>query len=985
MRRLLGDRLPKFTAEQRRLINGSADFFGLNHYGTGWAMADLDQPGPDTAYASISEDGFKQAQSMWLFSSPWGFRKMLNWVKRRYQNPPLLVTENGWSVEPGKKEEAGSDQSRVQFYADYLSEMRRAIVEDGVNVKGYFGFSLMDNFEWSQGYVERFGVTYVDFALGKDEHAPASGSDRQPTSGRQVRLRKDSSCWLEEVWRTNAVVDPKAGGRASWACVKSDAFQRTFYFRDNPACTQHLNVSKGGRSGTITSVGDADDCEWGPKNVTIMGTTLMMHQDDADDLVGFWNRAENTVEWGNGAIWEAESHALPDVREAIKGLAGIEDHAWCPGYEKCPDYPKPYKYGEWPTSYKIEGEFPEGFIWGLGTASYQVEGGYRDDGRGASIWDTFSGADTVGMPGADCGYCCTEAPCRPHPTMADRGATGNVACDHYHEWRSDVALMKSMGLTNYRFSISWPRIVPTGRTKDGVEKRGIKFYSDLVDALLEEGITPYVTLYHWDLPQGLLDPPRVSGWWSRDSDGNPDGEIIQDWLDYCDIVFDALGDRVKYWVTFNEPWSFIFLGSGFGKAPGIREFSDMKSDPWVGAHNVLNAHAAAVNLYRTKYARKQGGLIGITNNVDWSEPKTDDPRDVAAADRSVLFQLGWFSEPIFGGNGDYPPEMRKLYGDRLPRFTTEQRRLLNGSADFFGLNHYGTSWAEYTPHNPRPDLSYATTSHDGFVQGASGWLFGSGWGFRKLLNWVHRRYPAYSIIVTEGGWSSRLRNATVEAKDLQRIQYYANYTSQMHKAIVEDGVDVRGYFAWSFLDNFEWEQGYAERFGVTFTEYGFGKDPGAPDTNNNWSQPTAGKQMRIRKDSSCWLEELWTTNKLLEPGEFGGCGKPAAVLGEYVDQRQTGCTWKIVNTSSTPRGAKVELQPLDTGSGTGCNSLASSGLLVGTTIVVDFVGKDKKTRRRSGYSNGKSGSILWGDGSVWKRFKAFGTSAEDYVKWVFMS
>ncbi|CAK0837558.1 unnamed protein product [Prorocentrum cordatum] len=244
------------------------------------------------------------------------------------------------------------------------------------------------------------------------------------------------------------------------------------------------------------------------------------------------------------------------------------------------------------------------------------------------------------------------------------------------------------------------------------------------EVIVNAGITPYATLYHWDLPQGLLDPPRVSGWWSRDSNGKPNGEIIQDWIDYCDIVFDALGDRVKYWVTFNEPWTFVFLGSGFGKAPGIPEFSDQGRDPYVAAHNVLNAHAAAVNLYRTKYASKQGGKIGITNNADWREPKTAQPSDVAAADRTVLFQLGWFSEPIFGGNGDYPPEMRKLYGDRLPRFTTEQRRLLNGSADFFGLNHYGTSWAEYDPGSPHPDDSYAATSHDGFVQGGSVWLYG---------------------------------------------------------------------------------------------------------------------------------------------------------------------------------------------------------------------------------------------------------------------
>jgi len=186
------------------------------------------------------------------------------------------------------------------------------------------------------------------------------------------------------------------------------------------------------------------------------------------------------------------------------------------------------------------------------------------------------------------------------------------------------------------------------------------------------------------------------------------------------------------------------------------------------------------------------------------------------------------------------------------------------------------------------------------------------------------------------------------------------------------------------MDNFEWEQGYSERFGVTFTDYGFGRDASAPATSSNFSQPTAGKQVRIRKDSSCWLQELWTTNKLLEPAEFGGCGEPAAVLGKYVDQRQTGCIWTIVSQSPPPSVSEVQLQPLDTGSGTGCNSLASSGLLLGTTVLVDFRDKNLTTRRLSGYRNGKTDSIVWGDGSVWKRLTAVGASAEDYAEWVFM-
>merc|ERR1712113_900642 len=304
-------------------------------------------------------------------------------------------------------------------------------------------------------------------------------------------------------------------------------------------------------------------------------------------------------------------------------------------------------------------------------------------------------------------------------------------------------------------------------------------------------------------------------------------------MHYVDTCFRLFGDRVKTWITFNEAWTFTYLASGFGKAPSIEYYSDMTSEPWIAGHNVLNAHAEVVHLYRTMYQPTQGGKIGITNNCDWREPHSTDPGDIASAERAVLFQLGWYSDPIFGGKGDYPPEMRALYGSRLPNFTAEEKRKLNGSADFYGLNHYGTGWAAFDPKNPGADLSYAKVSEEGIVKAESAWLYGAGWGFRKILNWVKRRYNNPVLYVTEGGWSANAPNYVLGTHDISRVMYYANYSSEMRKAIVEDGVDVRGYFAWSLVDNFEWERGYIERFGTTYNDFGKGFDPNAPADNMN--------------------------------------------------------------------------------------------------------------------------------------------------------
>lgn len=517
---------------------------------------------------------------------------------------------------------------------------------------------------------------------------------------------------------------------------------------------------------------------------------------------------------GAGADHDVPPPTSSSSRHGTDGAAATSGHAPCWPYDECPPFPAPFAGKGYPAEYNYTGAFPDGFAWGLGTAAYQVEGAYDEGGRGASIWDTYTGANTVGMPGA----VCTSAPCPVNDKMWAVGATGNVACDHYHRYKEDVALMKSMGLKYYRFSISWPRLVPMGNASaDGaVNPAALAFYNDLINALVDADITPVVTLYHWDLPQALMQPPydtpETMGWYAADAAGTPAGDnaIVALFATYADLCFRSFGDRVKLWFTFNEAWTFTWLGSGGGKAPNLPEFSDMPKWPLVAGHNVLLAHAAAVQVFRARYQSGTfaGGRIGITNNMDWREPMTTSDADVAAAQRALEFQLAWFTDPIFGDAGDYPASMRAILGDALPKFTPVQRQLLKGSADFFGLNHYGTGWASDTD-----DAGFCqcycdvaeTAGPDGpaFPRAQSIWLYGAGWGLRKLVNWVSQRYSSPEIWITEGGWSLGANSSAVGIVDLDRTLYFANYTSQLQRAITEDGVDVRSYFAWSLMGEFD--------------------------------------------------------------------------------------------------------------------------------------------------------------------------------------
>ncbi len=434
--------------------------------------------------------------------------------------------------------------------------------------------------------------------------------------------------------------------------------------------------------------------------------------------------------------------------------------------------------------------FPEKFVWGTATASYQIEGGVREGGRAPSIWDAV---------------CYT-------PGRVLNGDTGEIACDHYHRFKDDVALMKSLGLKAYRFSLAWPRIIPAGVGE--VNERGVAFYSQLIDTLLDAGITPWVTLYHWDLPLSLQT--------ERDGLINPE---FPDWFAaYVDVCFDRFGDRVKSWITLNEPLCSSVLGYGIGMHAPCRKRDT--TEAYMAAHQLIRAHGRAVDVYRSRYQAKQSGVIGITNNCDWREPLTDSDKDKAAAQRSLEFFLAWFADPVY--RGDYPEVMKTMVGDRLPKFTAEDKAIIKGSSDFFGLNHYTTMLAseptgEVGERNIvgnggiSEDQNVSLSEDPGWKKTDMNWNVVP-WGSARLLKWIDQRYDHPVIYVTENGCAYDVPVVDGVCDDQQRLEFLKGYLTAMHGAIA-DGVDLRGYFAWSFMDNFEWSFGYSKRFGLVHTNY----------------------------------------------------------------------------------------------------------------------------------------------------------------------
>ena len=412
--------------------------------------------------------------------------------------------------------------------------------------------------------------------------------------------------------------------------------------------------------------------------------------------------------------------------------------------------------------------FPFNFVWGAATASYQIEGGAHEDGRGESVWDRFSHT----------------------PGKVTNGDTGDVAADHYHRYQEDVALMREIGLDAYRFSIAWPRILPQG---DGpVNEAGLAFYDRLVDALLHAGITPFATLYHWDLPQTLQD--RQGGWYARDS--------IEQFVNYADIVSRRLGDRVKHWTTFNEPRVFIAAGYVTGEhAPGLTDWAVALQ----AAHHVLVAHGQAVPVLRANVRNAEVGIVYALNPV---EAVGDDP-EMLARQRVLDAQVNrWFTEPVL--LGQYPDEILEMPKAAGLRVAAGDMQIMQADLDFIGANYY--SRTRINPESvPSPQSEYTAMGWEIYPQ-----------GLYDTLARLYENYRPRAIYVTETGAAfDDVISPDGMVHDPRRVAYLREHFRMAWRAI-QAGIPLRGYFVWSLLDNFEWAHGYSKRFGLVHVDYDTG-------------------------------------------------------------------------------------------------------------------------------------------------------------------
>jgi beta-glucosidase len=435
--------------------------------------------------------------------------------------------------------------------------------------------------------------------------------------------------------------------------------------------------------------------------------------------------------------------------------------------------------------------FPAGFVWGAATSAYQVEGAWQEDGKGESIWDRFSHT-----PGA----------------IVD-GSTGDVACDQYHRLPEDMAILRELGLAAYRFSISWPRVVPAADR--ALNRAGLDHYDRLVDELLAGGITPFPTLYHWDLPQ-----------WVQDAGGWADRSVIGAFAEYTDAVVRTLGDRIGTWTVLNEPYIFTWMGHGTGEhAPGLRD-----PDLTLRISHVVNlAHAEGVRAVR---AAAPGASVGSAFNMDIAYPATEDPLDIAAAEKYHARVNAWYLDPLV--HGRYPV----AYVDQdaaLGRMDIRPGDMesMATTFDFIALNMYSRA---IIAHDPADTLSAMRRVDGPGRRNSFGWEIWPA-AIHRLVQRVDHDYGHPALYITENGCADGTGpGPDGRVHDESRVDYLAGHLGQLARAI-DDGCDVRGYFAWSLLDNFEWGAGYSQRFGIVWVDF----DDGG---------------RRLVKDSGRWLRDL---------------------------------------------------------------------------------------------------------------------------------
>ncbi|KAA0715478.1 Lactase-phlorizin hydrolase [Triplophysa tibetana] len=688
-------RLPVFTEVEMKRIQGTADFFGLNHYTTRLISEVLGScdPGLNNVgdFKVDVDPTWPNTSSDHIHSVPWGLRRLLNYISVEYTSitkVPIYITGNGMPTEYSG--DVFDDTQRVDFLKAYINEAMKAVQIDGVNVQRFTVQSLMDGFEGPQGYSQRFGLHYVNF---EDPDRP--------------RTPKSSAYYYSKLIERNGFAE----------------------IHSKPASQIYGNEIENSRLPALP-----------PSNVPSTSKV----------------------------VWEKFSPQTKFERQL-------------------------YHYGS----------FPEDFHWGVSSSAYQVEGGWNVDGKGVSVWDTFT----------------------QKPGSIPNNDNGNVACDSYNKIDEDLYMLKALQMKNYRFSISWSRIFPNGYISS-LNQKGVDYYNRLIDGLVANNIQPMVTLYNWDLPQALQD---INGW------ENPD--MMNIFNDYCDFCYKTFGDRVKFWITLNEPHTIAWSGYGLGLIPpNIKLPGDA---PYRVAHNLLKAHAKAYHTYDDKYRATQKGLVSISLNAEWVEPQDVTVlREVVAADRALQFQLGWFAHPIFK-NGDYPDAMKwqvsnktELQGSkvsRLPTFTDEDKAYIQGTADVFCINTYTTKVVRHatislSPASYQNDQDVIKEEADGAADTAVKDQKAVAWGLRRLLNWIKEEYGDPEVYITENGVSTSTR---VSTDDTDRVFFLKTYIDEALKAHNLDGVRLKGYVASPLMDSFEWLNGYSVGYGLNYVDF---KHPSRPRT-----------------------------------------------------------------------------------------------------------------------------------------------------------
>ncbi|KAJ9551455.1 hypothetical protein OSB04_015500 [Centaurea solstitialis] len=673
-------------------MRNSIDFIGINHYSTTYVKDCTNSSCSPTANRAIEgfietvreRDGVPIGEPTGndkLLVVPSGMGEIVNYIKTRYNNKPMFITENGYSspdVHEERINELLNDVKRVEFHTLYLASLAKSIRE-GADVRGYFVWSLMDNYEWLQGYGMKFGLHHVD---------------RQTLT----RVPKLSAKWYKNFLKNNSDVVGKGASRYRRSFQKVVMMLRNANLSDFIGEIPYLNLKFCFDS--IQKKGFPPFCIMKLHSLTsflfffLVSASVVL-------LAVFKN---------GGGGFKLEENKEPHIKRS---------------------------------------EFPPGFLFGAATSAYQIEGAYLEDGKSFSNWDVF--CHSVG-----CG---------------ENGENGDIADDHYHRFLEDIEMMHYLGLKAYRFSISWARILPRGRFGE-VNPAGIQFYNKLIDNLILEGIEPFVTLIHYDFPQELED--RYGSWL------NP--EIKEDFVHMAEVCFKSFGDRVKYWITINEPNVFVEHAYKRGSFPPSR-----CSEPF-------------------------GNSLAGNSDV---EPL------IAMHNMSL--------DPVIFG--DYPEEMHECLRNDLPSFSLDEKNFMKSSTDFIGVNHYSTIYAKDCTNSSCPLT--ADRAIQGFVElvgerdgmpigepTAIDGLYVVPSGIGKIVDYIKNRYDNKPMFITENGYSSpdvHEEQIDVLLNDVKRVEYHTTYLASLAESI-RGGADVRGYFVWSLMDNYEWLHGYNARFGLYYVD-----------------------------------------------------------------------------------------------------------------------------------------------------------------------